>query len=350
MVSVNPNPAEGFYLDPMGMALPGLGSLAAATTTATTTTTTSSSEDLSKKIRKPYIITKSRESWTEQEHDKFLEALQLYAFKAVFFSPFFIWGFAISFDDDTYSWFCLCSFDSFSFDRDWKKIEAFVGSKTVIQVGMPSNGWRSGLWRFSNVIMEVRDLVIQENISFSWVSRFVNESANLLAKDRVVRRELFSEIRSHAQKYFLKVQKNGTSEHVPPPRPKRKAAHPYPQKASKNDMAAPVFSQVAGSFQSSPPLPEPGYVLRPDSSSILGNPIPSAAMSPWAHNSAPPVCVSHVVKDDIGSAGPTVVNNCCCSSTESTPRTWPTGETNDQGNDSPQLRGEYLLYCKILLF
>ncbi|KAG5416303.1 hypothetical protein IGI04_003870, partial [Brassica rapa subsp. trilocularis] len=60
------------------------------------------------------------------------------------------------------------------FDRDWKKIEDFVGSKTVIQ------------------------------------------------------------IRSHAQKYFLKVQKNGTLAHVPPPRPKRKAAHPYPQKASKN--------------------------------------------------------------------------------------------------------------------
>ncbi|CAG7890623.1 unnamed protein product [Brassica rapa] len=94
-------------------------------------------EGSSKKVRKPYTITKSRESWTEEEHDKFLEALQL-------------------------------------FDRDWKKIEDFVGSKTVIQ------------------------------------------------------------IRSHAQKYFLKVQKNGTLAHVPPPRPKRKAAHPYPQKASKN--------------------------------------------------------------------------------------------------------------------
>ncbi|KAH9325986.1 hypothetical protein KI387_006164, partial [Taxus chinensis] len=93
-------------VDLVRMALPGLGGLSEA--------------DSAKKIRKPYTITKSRESWTEQEHDKFLEALQL-------------------------------------FDRDWKKIEAFVGSKTVIQ------------------------------------------------------------IRSHAQKYFLKVQKNGTREHVPPP-------------------------------------------------------------------------------------------------------------------------------------
>lgn len=83
MVSKNPNPPDGFYLDPSGMALPGFTPFAAVTTavataaTTTASTTNSSAEDLAKKIRKPYTITKSRESWSEPEHDKFLEALQL---------------------------------------------------------------------------------------------------------------------------------------------------------------------------------------------------------------------------------------------------------------------------------
>ncbi|XP_031494276.1 protein REVEILLE 6-like isoform X4 [Nymphaea colorata] len=152
------------------MTLQGLGSAA-----------TTSSDDSGKKIRKPYTITKSRESWTEQEHDKFLEALQLYYSRS--FGVEILWApweeevfekLGFGFGGVEYEFPGGRNALS-SFDRDWKKIEAFVGSKTVIQ------------------------------------------------------------IRSHAQKYFLKVQKNGTSEHVPPPRPKRKAAHPYPQKATKND-------------------------------------------------------------------------------------------------------------------
>lgn len=79
MVSVNPNQTQAFYFfDPSNMGLPGVNQLPPPPpqppTSAAASTT---SEDPNKKIRKPYTITKSRESWTDQEHDKFLEALQL---------------------------------------------------------------------------------------------------------------------------------------------------------------------------------------------------------------------------------------------------------------------------------
>ncbi|KAK7340307.1 hypothetical protein VNO77_21009 [Canavalia gladiata] len=218
MVSLNPNPPQPFhFFDPINM------------------------EDPNKKIRKPYTITKSRESWTDQEHDKFLEALHL-------------------------------------FDRDWKKIEAFVGSKTVIQ------------------------------------------------------------IRSHAQKYFLKVQKNGTSEHVPPPRPKRKAAHPYPQKASKN---APTISQVTGPLQSSSALSESSYIYRTDPSSVLRTPVSSLPLPSWGYNVKPPVSLPQATKglDDVVLTQQTVpLNYCHSSSNESTPRAQPSSKQTDQGDKGKPIK------------
>ncbi|KAI8572968.1 hypothetical protein RHMOL_Rhmol01G0242500 [Rhododendron molle] len=105
--------------------------------------TNSSGEDLFIKARKPYTITKQRERWTEEEHNRFLEALKLYG-------------------------------------RAWQRIEEHIGTKTAVQ------------------------------------------------------------IRSHAQKFFTKLEKEALGKgvpirqaldiEIPPPRPKRKPSNPYPRK------------------------------------------------------------------------------------------------------------------------
>ncbi|GFP91482.1 protein reveille 6 [Phtheirospermum japonicum] len=102
MVSVHPNPppGQGFTRlfiggDPMEMKRAENNSNSLQT--ASFWNSGPGLEDPSKKVRKPYTITKSRESWSEQEHDMFLEALHL-------------------------------------FDRDWKKIEAFIVTPDFAQV------------------------------------------------------------------------------------------------------------------------------------------------------------------------------------------------------------------------
>ncbi|KAL6006738.1 hypothetical protein ACLOJK_032232 [Asimina triloba] len=222
--------------DPSGMTVP-------CNASNQNTTTPSSSEDSTKKIRKPYTITKSRESWTEQEHDKFLEAVQL-------------------------------------FDRDWKKIESYIGSKTVTQ-------------------------------------------------------ECPLQIRSHAQKYFMKVQKNGTNGHVPPPRPKRKAIHPYPHKAPENgqnleflgsyyseNLLPAIPSHGTLPSQSSSSLLEPGYDFRTNSLSINSTPI--AHVSSPVLSSLPPANASHMMADNSSSGNP-------CGG-------WQTNEIYDQVNHGLPVR------------
>nr|WLQ69581.1 MYB protein [Zingiber officinale] len=49
------------------------------------------------KVRKPYTITKQRERWSEEEHNRFLEALKLYG-------------------------------------RAWQRVEEHIGTKTAVQI------------------------------------------------------------------------------------------------------------------------------------------------------------------------------------------------------------------------
>ncbi|KAF5469281.1 hypothetical protein F2P56_013365 [Juglans regia] len=69
------------------------------------------------KVRKPYTIVKQREKWTEEEHQKFIEALRLYG-------------------------------------RGWRQIEAHVGSKTAVQIRSHAQKFFSKVVRASSSSIE----------------------------------------------------------------------------------------------------------------------------------------------------------------------------------------------------
>ncbi|CAL4902789.1 unnamed protein product [Urochloa decumbens] len=145
-----------------------------------------------KKPRKPYQITRPREKWAADEHDRFLHGLML-------------------------------------FGRDWKRIEEFVATKTATQ------------------------------------------------------------IRSHAQKYFLKAQKLGLGAALPPPHPRRGAvlaAHASCGSQSQpEDKAVAGTAAAAAAAQMWPPAATPP----PTSSMNLAAPSGGAQQShsaDWARASA----------------------------------------------------------------
>ena len=91
--------------------------------------------------RKPYTVTRKRETWTEEEHTKFVEAVRLY-------------------------------------NRDWKKVEAHVSTKTVVQVRDFS---------FVGVVPNSTDII--KNLRVVWVSN--SQEKNLLQTSQHCQQESF---------------------------------------------------------------------------------------------------------------------------------------------------------------
>lgn len=74
----------------------------------------------------------------------------VYSFQWLQFISIDLQLFFVSWFIEFYKYYILLSLHSF--DRDWKKIEAFIGSKTVIQVTSSTSTY-SGWWYVSSALM-----------------------------------------------------------------------------------------------------------------------------------------------------------------------------------------------------
>ena len=69
------------------------------------------------------------------------------------------------------------------------------------------------------------------------------------------------QVRSHAQKYFLKLEKSGKASVVPPPRPKKRAAKPYPVQVRGHSITQRMPADGTRAFQCSCCIIQPCMAL-----------------------------------------------------------------------------------------
>jgi SHAQKYF class myb-like DNA-binding protein len=142
-----------------------------------------------KKARKPYTITRPRERWCPEEHEHFLDALLRSALCMTHCSALFCSDVSeVCTSRSETLKFCAV----FRFGRDWKKIEEHVRTKTAVQ------------------------------------------------------------IRSHAQKYFLKVQRLGLAAGLPPQYPSRRLGVPQPPQSSPSGSGEVATTVLHGHPQQCP--------------------------------------------------------------------------------------------------